>query len=202
MKLNKKLLLIDLLTLCGTLIMYVICAVTNNIFGIYNLAINITLCFLAVAMSVCSILFSYYKKSNKNEVSFINFIVPVIFFIIAFLIYFLPAFGFVGNKGINNSICFLMTFTLGVRYLLVLSQLIKLRSINIAVKTPKNSINGSKDIYNNIHYFFKYFAVFLFVVAVLVAIINCFFLFMDLSNVFNAFSDLDPKFEVLGQKIN
>lgn len=202
MKTNRTLLLIDSLIFCSTIVLYVITSISNSIFGFYNFTINIILCLLSVAISVCPMIYSYHKKIYKDGVSFINLIVPVIYFLIVFFLYFLPALGFVGNEGVNNSICFLMTFTFGVRYLLIISQLIKPKSKDISSKIPKKSLDYSKNVCSYSYSFLKYFALFLFAVAILVSVINTFFLFMDLSKIFDNFSELNLDITFLGQKIN
>lgn len=202
MKTNKTLLLNDLIIFCGTLILYIITAISNNIFGIDNLFVNLIICLLAVAFSVCTMFYSYRKKIYTYGVSLVNLFVPIILCIAAFLIYFLPILKFVGNRGVNNSICFLMVFTLGTREYLVIAQLLKSKCNGQPPKTLNKTTNYSHIGFKFIYKFFKYFAICLYSVAVIFSIINTFCMFMDLSYIFDSFSELDSNITIFGNKIN
>lgn len=202
MKTNKTLLLSDFIIFCGTLILYMITAISNNIFGIDNLFVNFIICLLAVAISACTMFYSYHKKMYTYGVSIVNLVVPIILGIVVLLIYFLPIFKFVDNRGVNNSICFLMAFTLGTRGYLIIAQLLKSKCNGQPPKTLNKTTNYSHAGFRYSYKFFKYFAIFLYSAAIVISIINTFFMFMDLSNIFDSFSDLDLKITILGNEIN
>lgn len=201
MRINKTLLITNIALLCFTLVLYAAASVCNGIFGLYNFTSNIILCLSAAAAAVGSAIYLNRKSVYKSGVSTVNLIVSTVFLSIVLIVYFLPFWGFWESRGINNSICFIMSSAFGTEFFLTIAGLSKARSdFKNSIKSI-NSLKHSFDIFKLLYIFFKTFAVFVLAGTIIVSIADCFFHFIDLSKMFSAFSDLDLHITVLGHRI-
>ncbi len=202
MKANKALLLNDFIIFCGMLILYTITAISNNIFGIHNIAVNLVICLLAVAFSVCTIFYPYYKKMYTYKVSIINLISPLILGIIAFIIYYLPVFKFIDNRGINNSVCLIMFASFGTKCYFIISELLKIKQNEYAQNALNKPTNYFLKGYRYSYKFYKYFALILYSAAIIFSIINAILMLIDFSDILYAFSEAKLSITILGKRID
>ncbi len=164
---NKKLLKFDTLFLGVGIILYILISISNSIFGNYNLIVSIIFTGLSIATAIFFMVISY---KNVETVNFLNIVIPIICFVVLFIIYFIPMFGFVESKGVHNGISILLEFSFGARYLICLSYFLKFRSRNVMLNISKNALNSTYNPYK----FIYYFAIFLFVISIIAAIFNAF----------------------------
>lgn len=185
---NKKLLFVDVISFFVSIFILILVRVCN-IFEVNDLMTNIVFTALTIIISVFSMLF-VYKCDNKNKLG-INIILCFVFVLLLYLIYTLPIFDFVGQKGVSNSICMVFEILFGSKYLIYLSYVLNTKNVgasirsneqlfkphNISFSIVKNSFNSNQRDYN----FFRVLGVFVFIGGIIGAIFNAVMPVIDMS---------------------
>lgn len=175
----KKLLIIDIISFISSIILLILVKLCY-IFTANNLPVSITLTTLAIVIAIVNMLFLYKNDKNKNDKKCpisINIILCIIFFLLLYIIYTLPIFDFIGQKGVNNSVCLVFECLFGSKFLIYLSYVLKSKSVNISFSLNKNSFNLAQNYYK----FFSTLGIFVFIGGIIGAIFNIFIPAIDMS---------------------
>ncbi len=172
---NRKILIIDLISFISGITLFALLKLCFTFIG-NNLFINILFIILTTTIAIVSMILSY--KSDIEHINSINLIICITFTILIYVIYNLHFWGFVDHIGINNSICLILFFMFGGKYLIYLSRIIKSKSYAKAYYIGKNSLKAKT---NNYYKFISVLGMSVFVGGILLAIINMFIPVIDIS---------------------
>lgn len=171
---NKKLLLIDAISFIIGVILLILLKLLY-IVSTDSTVTTVSFVILSVTVAIISMLFVYANRFKGAGV--INIISGVAFLILFYVIYLIPFFGFIGVKGVHNSICLAFMFLFGAKFAIYVYFFIK-EKVGIIHKSYK-TIN-SKNQFN----FYKIIGVFgicFFCAGIFGAIFNAFMPVIDMS---------------------
>ena len=135
---NKKLIMLDCLTLGVGVLLFILISVFKNMLS--GSAFDYILITLLIIYGIFFTLMCY--KEEVNSIG--NAFVPIVLLIILFIIYNLPFWRFYGDKGVQNSII------IGIFGLLVSRIFFSLSSFfSIRYQTTRNKTELILDIYTN-----------------------------------------------------
>lgn len=187
---NKKLLFIDIISFIASIILLIFIKI-SYIFTKNNLAITIVFATLSIMVTIASMLFSY--RNHINDLNYINILLCVIFFLLLYIIYNLPFFNFVSQKGVNNSVCLVFEFLFGGKYLIYFSYVLKSKSRNEIYNINKKSLNSTKKYYK----FFSILGMYVFIAGIIVAIFNTIIPVIDISVLYQMIISHKTLFEIM-----
>lgn len=178
--LNKKIVLIDTLTFILGVVLLIAVKICCEFLG-DSLPVRIIFSVIAISVSIISFIMSY-KKCLKNVNGF-NVLICILMFLLFYIVYMLPVFGFLGVKGSNNSICLMFECTFGVKYITYFAYVLKSKSRNDMYKISNKALNRKTDYYKII----VVFAVILYVFAIIGTLINTFYPCIDMSTIYQLY---------------
>ncbi len=178
---NKNIFVTDICLFFFSLFFFLMCSIWRNYFT--NLPMTIQVCIsLICALSIILIMIFQYRKINS--ISIINALIPFILAIALYILYHLPLFGFIGTTGIQNGICGLFVFSLFSRFVLNLSEFLKINygytitPSNLRANTQgRGTITGAYVIAKIL----RIYAICIFVGGIAIAMFNAFFSVIDFS---------------------
>lgn len=110
-------------------------------------------------------------KNDISSVNIINFFVAIFCFILIFIIYSIPFWGFIGIKGANNGLIIIFMFMYGAKYLIYLSKLLENKSRNVLIYNNEKTLKSTKKYYKII----SLYAWILLLASIFLESINIFF---------------------------
>jgi len=166
---NKKLLTIELLYLLfGCFVLLIVCFLSKTQMispDTYGINAIITISIIVITAFVIIV----YNKLQNVTVHITDLVVSFIFPFIFVAIYQIPAFDFVGQNGVNNSVALVCFFTLYAFFVYDLSFAAYERYKNIYIKIGSNNIAKSY-----IHKIIRYIGTYIVVLGVIFSLINIF----------------------------
>ena len=141
---NKKIMILDTLSFgVGVLLLFLI-KCFYYFFG-NNIISNVLFGLSSIAIVLIIMLFTY--RLDIVNVNMLNFLYAIACFLLFFLIYSLPFWGFIGQRGANNGVLIIFLFMFGAKYLLYLSKILRNRSRNVSLNIQGKTLNSSKNYY-------------------------------------------------------
>lgn len=178
---NTKIALIDVLTFILGVALLIAVKICYKTYG-NNLPISIIFSVCSIAASIISVIILY--KDGLKKVSGLNILICIFMFLLFYVVYMLPIFGFLGVKGPNNSICWLFEFTFGVKYITYFAYVLKSKSRNdIYHINKKKALNRKSDYYKII----IIIAMIVYAGAIIGTLINTFYPFIDMSIIYQMY---------------
>lgn len=141
---NKKLIIIDTITFAVSIVFLIFTRLSYIFIG-DNFVVTLIIAALTIITAIASMLYSYRK--HTNDLGYINVIQCVLYFILLYIVYILPVFDFIGQKGVNNSVCIAFEFLFGAKYLIYFGYVIKSKNMKLMYNIGKNALTGTKDYY-------------------------------------------------------
>ncbi len=188
---NKRIAVIDVMTFAVCIILLILVKLCYIFVG-NNLPISIIFSILAIGCSVISLAMPY--KNDINHLNFVNILICIFLFVLLYVVYLLPIFGFLGVKGPNNSICWLFEFTFGVKYITYFAYVLKSKSINDIYNINKKALNRKPDYYKII----IIIAMIAYAGAIIGTLINTFYPCIDMSMIYQMYILQIPFKEIVG----
>lgn len=176
---NKKLLIVKLLYMLSGAIFLIIISFLSKLQIIYSNSYVINTVITSIIISITVFVIIIYNKMRTPEVHIADLVLSFILPFILLVIYRIPVFGFLGQKGVNNSIMIVYFFSLYAFFVYDLSLMIGKRYRN-SQKKIGNSATGKFYF----HKIIKYFATCIVILALIFAIINIFIPKFDFSDLF------------------
>lgn len=141
---NKRLLIIDTITFAIGIILLIFTRLSYVFIG-DNFAITLIIAVLTIMIVIISMIFSY--RENAKGLNYMNEIWCILYFILLYAVYLLRVFDFVGQKGVNNSVCAAFMFLFGAKHLVYLGFILKSKNISVKYNISKNALTGTKNYY-------------------------------------------------------
>jgi len=185
--------------LTGIVLLCVVCVLSkNNIISTETYIFNTVLVAVAIFLTIIAvIMYNKCVKQNYTKPSPLRLILSFISPFIMFGLYHLPFLGFVGLKGVNNSIIGIYVFSLYGLFVYDISYFIKakyyagtrLKSrniVNFSHSYSRSHLGGVQNISKNngtyyLHMILKYIAVFFILMSFFIAVFNIIFPKVDMS---------------------
>ena len=187
---NKKILVIDIISFISSIILFIFIKLSYTFID-NNFATTIVFATISIIVTIASMLFSY--RNHINDLNYMNIILCVIFCLLLYIIYNLPFFNFVGQKGVNNSVCLVFEFLFGGKYLIYFSYVLKSKSRNEIYNINKKSLNSTKKYYK----FFSILGMYVFIAGIIVAIFNAVIPVIDVSVLYQMIISHKSLFEIM-----
>lgn len=198
----KSLIKIKLLYFLSGVILFVLVSILsyNNIISTEAYVINSVFVLISILLTIIVvILYNKCEKQGQIEPNLLHLLFSFVTPFIIFVLYHLPFFGFVGLKGVNNSIICIYLFSLYALFMYDLSYFVKakydkgskLKSTisnsysRFYLKSIK-SINDNSFIYY-LHTVLRYGSVFFVTASILIAVFNLIIPKMDWSAPYQMF---------------
>lgn len=181
MQICKKYLCYDIVTfILGVLFLTVAkLLISYGISTDSSYVINAIISCILIAFLVFNIYVANKKEQYKSSVA--NIVLSAVIFVLYYLIYSLPIFDFVGNKGINNTIGITFLFILGTRIHYNISSFFKFRSRSEMYGIKPNALNYTRNYYK----IFNYLGNYVLVGSIIIVIINTIFNVIVIPSLFN-----------------
>lgn len=144
---NKRLLIIDTITFAIGIILLIFTRLSYVFIG-DNFAITLIIAVLTIMIVIISMMFSY--RDNAKGLNYMNDILCILYFVLLYTVYILPVFDFVGQKGVNNSVCAAFEFLFGAKHLVYLGFILKSKNKKVMYNINKSALTSTKN-------YFKFF---------------------------------------------
>lgn len=141
---NKRLIIIDTITFVIGIILLILTRLSYVFIG-DNFVVTLIIAVLTIMTAIISMMFSY--RESANDLNYMNDILCILYFILLYAVYLLPVFNFVGQKGVNNSVCAAFEFLFGAKFLVYFSFILKSKNINAKYNIGKNALTGTNNYY-------------------------------------------------------
>lgn len=179
---NKRIMILDTLSFCIGALLLLLIKCFYSFFGNNNIS-NVLFGLSSVAIVLVIMLITY--RLDIVNVNMLNFFYAIACFLLFFLLYSLPFWGFIGQRGANNSVLIIFMFMFGAKYLLYLSKILRNRSRNVSLNIQGNTLNSSKN-------FFKIISVYAWILlfaSIVLVFVNTFYPVAEMGGlVFSYFS--------------